>query len=108
MSSSGPAPYEILVELLEHELMLVREGRFEQLELAVAARTEYTNWLPATPPQSARESLERASQLHQQLLAETERSRKSLLAEGSELHRAIRAARGYAPRRRTENLSASA
>ncbi len=108
MSSLERAPYEILVELLEQELKLVREGQFEQLDRAVAARIEYTAWLPATPPASAQEPLQRALQLHQQLIAETEGTRESLLAEVSEVQRATRAARGYAPHRQTEHLSASA
>ena len=82
MSSFERAPYEILVELLELELKLVREGQFEQLDRAVAARVEYTAWLPATPPASAQEPLQRALQLQQQLIAETEGSREPLLAEG--------------------------
>ena len=108
MSSTERMPYEILVELIEHELKLVRRGLYEQLERATAARIDYTNWLPATPPASAHEPLHRALQLHQQLIDETEHGRQSLLDGVSELQRATRAARGYAPPRRTEHLSASA
>jgi hypothetical protein len=108
MSAPDAAPYEKLAQLIEHELDLAREARYEDLADAAAARVSFTRTLPETPPAAAREPLQRALRLHRELERETARGRDALLTGARELDRATRAARGYAPPRRREHLSASA
>jgi hypothetical protein len=108
MSSAESAPYDELVALIESELALARDARYEELARCAATRAEFVKRLPATPPAAARESLQRALALQQQLSDEAQRGRQALLAAASELERAGRAARGYAPPRPPENLSANA
>jgi hypothetical protein len=108
MSTADAAPYEKLAQLIEHELDLARAARYDDLAEAAVARAEFTKALPKTPPAAAREPLQRAMQLHRELERETARGRDALLKGARELDRATRAARGYAPPRRREHLSASA
>jgi hypothetical protein len=108
MSSPEAVPYEKLLEFIEHELQLAGEGRFEELEQAVATRALHVDTLPATPPASARTALELASLLQQRLTIEVLRGREALLLALTDVERGKRVARGYAPPRQHERLSASA
>jgi hypothetical protein len=103
MSSPDAAPYEALVQLIEHELELAREARYDDLADAALLRAEYVKTLPGAPPAEAREPLERAMQLHHLLVSEALRGRDSLLKGAAEVQRATRAARGYAPPRLRES-----
>jgi len=108
MSSAAAAPYEALLEMIEHELQLAGEGRFQELSRAAEARSAYVSTLPATPPASARDALVHAELIHKRLAIEVLRGREVLLLALGEVERAKRAARGYAPPRRRERLSTSA
>ena len=108
MSASDAAPYEALIELIEHELQLAGEGRFDELAEAGAVRAAMAGTLPETPPASAREPLERANLLQERLTIEVLRGREAVLAALVDVERAKRTARGYAPPRRREQISASA
>ncbi|MGH2857234.1 MAG: hypothetical protein ACRDMJ_07085 [Solirubrobacteraceae bacterium] len=94
------AAYERLAELLERELQLAGERRFEELAEVAGERAELQQALPATPPRAAREALERCSRLHKRVEIELLRVRETLMDELDQLGRAQRAAHGYAPRRR--------
>jgi hypothetical protein len=103
------APYEALLELIERELQLAGEGRFDELVKVAGARAALAETLPEIPPASARETLERAWLTQQRLTIELTRGREALLIELSKLERAQRAAHGYAPvRRRSSRVTASA
>jgi hypothetical protein len=108
MSSPASVPYEKLLELIEHELQLAGEGRFEELEHALATRAVHVDSLPVTPPASARTALELAGVLQQRLTIEVLRGREALLLALADVERGKRVARGYAPPRQRERLSASA
>jgi hypothetical protein len=107
--SATAAPYEALLELIERELQLAGEGRFDELLKVAGARAALAATLPETPPAGARETLERAWLTQQRLTIELSRGREALLVELSKLERAQRAAHGYAPPRlRPPRVSASA
>jgi hypothetical protein len=108
MSSPGAAPYEALVGLIEHELELAREARYGELADAAQLRAEFVGTLPDAPSAEAREPLQRALRLHQLLVSEALRGRDSLVEDAAHIERATRTARGYAPPRLREHLSASA
>lgn len=108
MSSPASAPYEQLIELLSQELELAGEGRFQELADANAARAALIASLPAAPPASAREPLERAALMQARLDIELQRGKEALLLALRELQRASRAARGYAPAPRKPRISTSA
>jgi hypothetical protein len=108
VSSADAAPYEALVELIQHELQLAGEGRFDELARAAEARAAYVSSLPATPPAAARPALEHAALMQKRLTIELLRGRESLVLSLGELERVKRAARGYAPPRRHERVSTSA
>jgi hypothetical protein len=108
MSAPASAPYYALVGLIENELELARQARYEDLAEAAAIRAEFAKTLPDTPPAAAREPLQRAMQLHQELTSEALRGHEALLTAVSEIGRASRAAHGYTPLRAREHLSTSA
>jgi hypothetical protein len=108
MSAPESAPYEALTELIEHELQLAGEGRFAELAESAEVRAELIKTLPVTPPACARDALERATALQQRLRIEVLRGREAVLAALSDVERAKRAARGYAPPRLRSGLSTSA
>lgn len=108
MSPAQSAPYEALVEMIDRELELAREARFDELAQATATRAEFVKTLPGVPPEAAREPLRRALELQNQLMSETLQAREALMGAVSEVERAGRAARGYAPPRAHEHLSTSA
>lgn len=105
---SSPAAYEQLLEMISAELQLAGEGRFEELAEANAAREALIADLPATPPAAARGTLERTWLMQERLNIELARGREALLMALSELQRAKRTARGYAPPPRGPRISASA
>jgi hypothetical protein len=107
--SATAAPYEALLELIERELQLAGEGRFDELLKVAAARAALAGTLPQTPPPDARETLERAWLMQQRLTIELTRGHEALLLELSKLERAQRTAHGYKPvQRRSPRVSASA
>lgn len=93
------AAYERLAELLERELQLAGERRFDELADVAGERAELQRALPATPPPAAREALERCSRLHKRVEIELLRVRDALMTELDQVGRAQRAAHGYAPPR---------
>jgi hypothetical protein len=97
--SSRADPYEILVALIERELMLVGEGRWDELPALNAERDELLATLPAAAPEEARDALERARAVQSRVTTEIMRHRELILLESATVQRASRAARGYAPPR---------
>ncbi len=109
MSALASTPYDALLELIERELELAGEGRFEELARVSQASAALVASLPETPPASAREPLERAALIQRRLTIELLRGRETVLLALAEIERGRRAARGYAPPRRlTPRVSASA
>jgi hypothetical protein len=97
MSSAGTTGYEALLELIEQELQYAGDGRLDELAAVRAARASLIESLPATPPATARATLERANLMHQRLRVELLHCREQLLLELGQLEQAQRTARGYAP-----------
>ncbi len=102
--STETAPYEVLLELIEHELALAGEARYKELLVLGAACAELIASLPPTPPAAARDVLERASLMQQRLTIELLRGREQILLALSGLERARRTAHGYAPPKRSTRL----
>ncbi|HZE05034.1 MAG TPA: hypothetical protein VE127_07415 [Solirubrobacteraceae bacterium] len=97
MSDQPPDPYRQLAALIEQELALVAERRFDELLAAKRARAELQESLPATPPVAAREELERCALLHKRVEIELLRVREAVLHELQDVRRGQRTAAGYAP-----------
>jgi sugar diacid utilization regulator len=108
MSSTEAQPYEQLLEMISTELMLAGEGRFEELHAANDAREAFIAGLPATPPEAAREPLQRAALMQERLTIELARGKEALLLALRGLQVGKRTARGYAPPPRGPRISASA
>jgi hypothetical protein len=62
------APWADLVTLAEHELVLVREERWDELPAASAERTSASEVL-GDPPEEAREHLERLMEIQREIHA---------------------------------------
>jgi hypothetical protein len=92
-------PYHQLAALIESELQLVAERRFDELLALKRRRAELQASLPATPPAAAGPELERAALLHKRVEIELIRVRESVLEELAGVRHAQRAADGYAPMR---------
>ena len=99
MSADGAQPYEALAALIERELQLVSERSFDELQSLEHVRAELQSSLGATPPESARATLERCRQLTKRVDIELLRVREVLLLELGRVRQAQRAATGYAPAR---------
>ncbi|MGH2875832.1 MAG: hypothetical protein ACRDNJ_15075 [Solirubrobacteraceae bacterium] len=101
--------YEWLATLLERELQLAGERRFDELAQIAGERAALQRELPAVPPPGAREALERCTRLQKRVEIELVRVREALLAELDQVGRAQRAAHGYAPPRHSgRRVTASA
>lgn len=101
MNEDVTRPYEQLAALIELELQLVAERRFDELLTLKQTRAELQSSLPATPPGSARPALERCMLLHKRVEIELLRVREGVLLELEQVRQARRAAQGYAPVRRS-------
>jgi hypothetical protein len=109
MSAESLDGYEALAALIERELQLISERKFEELEALKEVRTTLQSTLPATPPEEARATLERCRQLQKRVEIELLRVREVLLLELGRVRHAQRAADGYAPmRQRTSVVTATA
>ncbi len=97
MTPDERAPYLKLIELIERDLSLAGEGRFDELVAAGAEREAFIRTLPATPPASARDLVERASLIQKRLTIELLRGRDELLAASGQVERGLQTARGYTP-----------
>jgi hypothetical protein len=93
------APYEALARMVERELELIGEGRFDELESVKDERAALIESLPATPPACARPALQRAVLMHKRLDIEITRRREALVLEFANTERVTRTARGYSPLR---------
>ena len=109
MAAQAPGSYERLAELIESELELITQRRFEELPRLHVAATALIALLPAVPPRSASRVLEHCAALNRQVREELLRARSSALDALSEVRRGQRAARGYTPfRARPSRVSTSA
>ncbi len=108
MSDSPSSPYDELVELIERELQLAGEGRFDELALLTESRIALAATLPDQPPASARPALTRAKLLQERLTIEVLRGREAVLLALAEVQHVRRAAQGYAPPPRSPRISTSA
>jgi hypothetical protein len=91
-------PYETLASLIEHELELVSQRSFDDLQVLARTRAQLQDSLPPTPAPAARPALERCALLHKRVEIELLRVRESLLLELGHVHHAQRTADGYAPK----------
>ncbi len=99
VSIAETQPYEQLVAMIERELELVSQGRFKELDQAVARRGELLATLGSDPPESARATFERARLLHERVVIDTMRARESIEQSLGRLRSVRRAARVYRPPR---------
>lgn len=97
MTETPAQPYEHLAELIERELALVAERRFDELLSLKRERAELQSSLPAVPPSEARGELERCALLHRRVEMELLRVREAVLVDLAGVRQAQRAADGYAP-----------
>ena len=105
----GLAAYHRLGELLERELELAGQGRFDLLAPLEQERDQLIAELPLDPPAAARGALERALALRHRLTVELLRGREELLAELGRLEHGRRVAQGYrGPSIRAPRVCASA
>ncbi|MGH2873201.1 MAG: hypothetical protein ACRDL5_12160 [Solirubrobacteraceae bacterium] len=107
--AGATAGYELLATLIERELQLAGERRFDELAGVSRERLALQDSLPQAPPREALELLERCARLHKRVEIELLRVREALLLELAQVGRAQRAATGYAPVRRSgRRIAASA
>jgi hypothetical protein len=99
MSERADDWYGQLAALIERELQLVAERRFDELPALTQARADLQASLPATPPMTAGRELERCALLHRRVEIELRRVREAILRELAGVRQAQRAADGYAPMR---------
>jgi hypothetical protein len=100
MNDAPAGPYQQLATLIELELQLVGERRFDELLALKRRQAELQASLPATPPLAAGPELERCALLHKRVEVELRRVHDAVLEELSGVRQAQRAADGYAPVRR--------
>lgn len=98
--SSPLDPYAAIVAFAERELALARDGRIEDLRSMAPEWDLLTSDLPAQPPASAREALQRAAALHERTSATLMSLREAMLCDLRTAARASRAAHGYAGQNR--------
>jgi hypothetical protein len=96
-SERSDDPYQQLSALIELELQLVAERRFDELLALKRRRAELQASLPAIPPATAGPELERCALLHKRVEIELLRVREAVLEELAGVRHAQRAAEGYAP-----------
>src|SRR5690242_12117828 len=89
------APWQDLLARAERELVLAREGRWEELAVAGAERTRFAAALPAPVP-AVRPVLERLALIQEQLGALLVAARAETARELGTLDRGRGAVRGYA------------
>jgi hypothetical protein len=107
--SAAVDPYEALAAIVERELELIAERDFHGLAELKRERAALERGLPATPPASARATLERCMGLQGRVRIELTRVREAILIELGQVRHGQRAAAGYAPaRRRVRRVDASA
>jgi type VI protein secretion system component VasF len=97
MSTDEREPYLQLLGLIERDLSLAGEGRYDELVAADVERQALISTLPATPPAAARDLLERATLIQKRLNIELLRGREQLVVATGLVERGRRTARGYTP-----------
>jgi hypothetical protein len=90
-------PYAELAALAERELELVSAGAYDGLPALQAERDALVASLPESPPAAARDSLERAARLQQQVSAALSAAIGDVGGEIERVGRGRTAVRGYAP-----------
>ncbi len=107
--SPAADPYETLAGIVERELALVADRDFDGLAELTRERAALQRTLPATPPATARATLQRCLLLSQRGAVELSRVREAILIELAQVRHGQRAAAGYAPARRpVRRIDASA
>ncbi len=94
-----PDGWDGLAALAEAEVRLAREGRWELLPAALAARADASAALGQAPA-TARPALERLAAAQEQLLGLLREGRAATVAELSHLRQGRAAVRGYGPANR--------
>lgn len=97
MSGDESRPYEALASLIERELELVGQRRFDELAVLKQARRKLESTFPPSPPASAGPALERCRLLQKRVEIELLRVREMILIELAQVRQAQRAAAGYMP-----------
>ncbi|MGO9751588.1 MAG: hypothetical protein ACLP8S_22810 [Solirubrobacteraceae bacterium] len=100
MSADLVAPYERLARMIERELELVSQRRFEELQEAVQRRGVFLATLAVPCPLVARPMFERARVLHERLVIDTRRAQDSIGESLGRLREVRRAVKGYGGTRR--------
>lgn len=109
MNASLTQRYERLGALIERQLQLVGEGRWDELEELAMRRDELVATLPAVPDAEARPMLERCALLNRRVRIELLRAQDGVLVGLAQVQRGQQAAHGYAPARiRAPQISTSA
>jgi hypothetical protein len=88
------APWAELVALAEHELELIRDGRWEEVPAVSAQRLSAAQAL-GDPPPAARAHLERLAALEPEIHAGLSTGRAFTLQKLGNMHRGQTAIRGY-------------
>ncbi|WP_028064528.1 hypothetical protein [Solirubrobacter soli] len=91
---SPESPWAELVALAEHELELIRDGRWEEVPAASAERLSTAQGL-GDPPAEARVHLERLVELQHAIHAGLSTGRAFTLQKLGNMHRGQAALRGY-------------
>ena len=89
------SPWNQLLALAERELELIRGGDIEALPAAIEQRAAIASALPARPPASARNDLERLQAVQQQIIVELTLAGAEIVRELGTLRRGRGAVDGY-------------
>lgn len=88
-------PYGELLELAERALEVARDGRFDELDDLSPAQAAMIARMPATPPRSARDALERLQGVHRELDRVLETRLEGTQRDLRALNRGRSAVQGY-------------
>lgn len=94
-SEQGTETHADLIAFIERELELVGQGLYEEMAQMARERAALLRRLPSPPPESARNALQRAAMLQENVTIELLRRRELVLMQLRRVEHALRAARGY-------------
>ncbi len=95
MSAAEQAPFHTLVKMVECELELVKQGRIDELQDAVAKTGAFIATLPQPAPESAQALALRAEAMRGRVLIEVERFGEKLSVSRAALRRSRQITRTY-------------